>query len=73
MGEEQSLEYRTVSGGDSRSSETPVTHIGPFVENEEKPKKKKKSSQSWSRSQPKITSWHVQPWLIFCFTEVCSH
>ena len=41
MGEEQSLEYRTVSGGDSRSSETPVTHIGPFVENEEKPKKKK--------------------------------
>ena len=65
----QSLEHGTKSGGDSRSSEMPTTHIGPFVENEEK-NKQKKISQYQSRSQPKIPYWHVQHWLI-CFTEVC--
>ena len=60
---EKGHEHGAKSGGDSRPSEMPSTHIGPFVENEEKTNKK--ISQSQSRLQPKIPYWHVQHWLMF--------
>lgn len=47
----QSLEHGTKSGGDSRSSEMPTTHIGPFVENEEKNKQKKSANLSLGHSR----------------------
>ena len=38
-GEGQNPEHEAVSEGDSRPGETLATHIKPFAENEEKPKK----------------------------------